>query len=117
MARKTHGASLDALLDLNGQVLFINEELGLWVKFVVQEVQVTKEKPHGLDYSFTLHDYTGERILGFDNAHPIKVKGKITVTNDHKHVMSNMKPYYYQDAETLLIDFWEAVDKVIKHRE
>jgi hypothetical protein len=33
---------------------------------------VRPEKPHGPDYSLTLHDGDGERLLGFDNAHPIR---------------------------------------------
>ena len=45
---------LDTLLDLDGQILFVDPEGGHWVKFVVTRVPVVPEKPHGLDYSLTL---------------------------------------------------------------
>jgi hypothetical protein len=52
MARRA--PSLDSLLDLHGQVLVI-DEAGYWVRFIVNQVPVTAQKPHGLDYSLTLH--------------------------------------------------------------
>jgi hypothetical protein len=47
--------TLDVLLDLDGQVLVVDPEGGHWVRFVVTRVPVSPEKPHGLDYSLTLH--------------------------------------------------------------
>jgi hypothetical protein len=46
-------ASLDALLDLDGQVLVIDPDSRHWVRFVVHRVEVNEVKPHGLDYSLT----------------------------------------------------------------
>ena len=66
----TRDPSLDTLLDLDGVSYIIDGPF--WVKFEVQRVPVTPEKPHGLGYSLTLHDGAGKRILGFDNAHPIR---------------------------------------------
>ena len=63
--------SLDTLLDLDGQVLVVDPEGDYWVKFVVTRVPASPEKPHGLDYSLTLHGPSGERLVGFDNAHPV----------------------------------------------
>jgi hypothetical protein len=62
-------ASLDTLLLLDGEMFVVAGSF--WVKFEVKQVPVTLEKPHGLDYSLTLHDGGGQRLLGFDNAHPI----------------------------------------------
>jgi len=45
---------LDTLLALDGDVFVINE-FGYWVKFTVNQVPVTTDKPHGLDYSLTMH--------------------------------------------------------------
>ena len=59
--------SLDTLLDLDGQVLVIDEG-GYWVKFVVHQVPATADKPHGLDYTLTMHGTDGARLVGFDNA-------------------------------------------------
>src|SRR5271170_2407087 len=47
--------TLDVLLDLDGKVLVVDPEGGHWVRFVVTRVSVSHEKPHGLDYSLTLH--------------------------------------------------------------
>lgn len=63
--------SLDTLLDLDGQVLVVDPEGGHWVKFIVTRIPASPEKPHGLDYSLTLHGPSGERLVGFDNAHPV----------------------------------------------
>ncbi|MSQ70013.1 MAG: hypothetical protein EXR27_01825 [Betaproteobacteria bacterium] len=65
-------AGLDALLILDGETFFADEEGTLWVKFDVKEVSVTAQRPHGLIYSLTLHDERGARLLGFDNAHAIR---------------------------------------------
>ena len=107
--------SLDTLLDLDGQVLVVDPEGGFWVKFVVTRVPASPEKPHGLDYSLTLHGPSGERLVGFDNAHPVgrRKKGE---PQDHRHRLQTVKPYDYQDAFTLLADFWLAVDAVLKER-
>ncbi|GAB5378057.1 MAG: hypothetical protein AcusKO_45190 [Acuticoccus sp.] len=50
---------LDTLLDLDGQMLFVDPEGGHWVKFVVTRVPASPDKPHGLDYSLTLHGPSG----------------------------------------------------------
>lgn len=106
--------SLDTLLDLDGEVLVVDQG-GFWVKFVVTCVPVSPEKRHGLDYSLTLHGPSGERLVGFDNAHPVgrQRKGE---PQDHRHRLQTMKPYDYQDTATLLADFWQAVDAVLKER-
>jgi hypothetical protein len=63
--------SLDQLLGLDGEVLVISEDGSYWVKFEVRRVPVTAAKPHGLDYSLSLHDSDNRRVLGFDNSHPV----------------------------------------------
>ena len=52
-------------------MLVVDPEGGHWARFVVTRVEATPEKPHGLDYSLTLHGPDGERLVGFDNAHPV----------------------------------------------
>ncbi len=64
--------SLDTLLELDGQILVIDPDNNHWVRFVVHQVPVSEAKPHGLDYSLTLHGKDGERLVGFDNAHPVR---------------------------------------------
>ncbi len=48
------------LLDLDGQVLVVDPKGGHSVRFVVTRVSVSPEKPHGIDYSLTLHGSGGE---------------------------------------------------------
>jgi hypothetical protein len=107
--------SLDALLDLDGQMLVVDSAGGHWVKFVATRIPVSPEKPHGLDYSLTLHGPSGERLVGFDNAHPVG-RQKRGEPQDHRHRLQTVKPYDYQDAGTLMADFWQLVDAVLKER-
>ncbi|HWG20272.1 MAG TPA: DUF6516 family protein [Terracidiphilus sp.] len=110
-----HDPALDALLDLDGLTFVVDPEGGHWVRFVVTRVPATPEKPHGLDYSLTLHGRNGERLAGFDNAHAVG-KQKRGDPLDHRHRIRTVKPYAYRDAATLLADFWTEVDAVLKQR-
>jgi uncharacterized protein DUF6516 len=85
-----HDPSLDTLLDLDGQILVVDSEGGHWVRFVVTRVSVSPEKPHGLDYSLTLHRPDGERLVGFDNAHPV-AKQQFEEPQDHRHRLRTIK--------------------------
>ena len=107
-----HDPSLDDLLFLDGQVLVVDPIGGHWVKFVVRRVPVTPAKPHGLDYSLTLHAANGERLVGFDNAHAVEKGG----TFDHSHRLRRVQPYDYRSAADLLADFWSTVDSVLKEQ-
>jgi hypothetical protein len=107
--------TLDTLLDLDGVVLVVDPDGGHWVRFTVKQVPVTSEKPHGLDYSLTLHGPEGERLVGFDNAHPVG-RQRRGEQQDHRHRSRTVRPYDYHDAETLLADFWIAVDAVLRER-
>jgi len=71
---------------------------------VVTRVPASPEKPHGLDYSLTLHEPDGERLVGFDNAHPAEPR-KRGEPQDHRHRLRSIQPYEYRDAATLLSDF------------
>jgi len=115
MTRETRDLGLDALLDLDGQVLVVDPQGGHWVKFVVRRVPVSLEKPHGLDYTLTLHGPDGGRLAGFDNAHPVG-RRKRGEPQDHRHRLRTVRPYDYRDAATLLADFWTLVDAVLKER-
>jgi hypothetical protein len=112
--------SLDTLLDLDGQVLVIDPDGRHWVRFVVRRVPATEARPHGLDYSLTLHGPDGERLVGFDNAHPVRTGSgpgrKSGPTFDHKHRLKALRPYEYQDAAALLADFWTTVEEVLRER-
>ena len=113
---KSSDDGLTALLELNGEV--IEQERGFWVKFEAKQVSVSSGRPHGIKYSLSLHNESGKRILGFDNAHPIhEGKGfghRTVIEYDHEHtVQEKVVPYAFQSAEQLMVDFWEAVDTAI----
>jgi hypothetical protein len=107
--------SLDTLLILDGETFVV--EGAFWVKFVVKRVPVSLEKPHGLDYSLTLHDGDNQRRLGFDNAHPVTEGSgpgaRTRIEYDHKHQGERVRFYVYADAATLLADFWTEVDLIL----
>lgn len=112
---------LDDLLLLDGQVFVVDPEGGHWVKFVVHRVPPSPERPHGIAYSLTLHGADGERLVGFDNAHPVRTsrgpgKGGTGSAHDHRHRCDTVRPYVYSSAADLLADFWTEVDAVLKER-
>ncbi|MFL9859955.1 DUF6516 family protein [Paraburkholderia madseniana] len=113
-------ASLDALLLLDGDTFFADAEGEYWVKFSVQQVEVTQARPHGLHYSLTLHDRSGTRLLGFDNAHAIREGSgpgaRTRIEYDHLHSGERVRFYVYQDAATLLADFWTEVEAILQKR-
>lgn len=107
--------SLDTLLGLHGQVLVI-DDAGYWVRFVVHQVPVAPHKPHGLDYSLTLHGPDGERLVGFDNAHPVQGQRRQGKGQDHKHRLRTVRPYEYRDAAALVADFWSEVEALMREK-
>jgi hypothetical protein len=111
----TRDPTLDVLLDLDGQVLVVDPDGKYWVRFVVKRIPVSPEKPHGLDYSLTMHGPDGERLVGFDNAHPVQ-KQRRGGPQDHRHRLHRIRSYEYSDAASLLADFWQTVDAVLRER-
>lgn len=112
---RKHDPAFDTLLDLDGLTLVVDPAGGHWVPFVVTQVEPSPAKPHGLDYSLKLHGPNGERLVGFDNAHPIG-KQKAGEPQDHRHRIRVVRPYEYSDAAQLLADFWTSVDAMLKER-
>ena len=114
--------SREALLDLDGQTVVLDEE-GHVARFSVKQVSPTRSRPHGLSYSLTLHDRTGRRLLGFDNAHSVERPGGRFVEQprvyDHVHRGAHDagRPYEFNGAGRLLEDFWIAVDRMLTLRK
>ncbi len=63
----------------------------------------------------TLHGADGERLVGFGNAHSVGRRRR-DAPQDHRHRLRNIRLYEYRDAATLLADFWETVDAVLRER-
>ena len=117
-AKKDH--SLDTLLEFDGVVMFVSDKHSYWVKFQATRIPPTADKPHGIDYSLTLHGPDGKRIIGYDNAHPARATkgpgGKRTKSRDHRHRYNTARPYEFLDAGTLMDDFWRDVRKILKEK-
>lgn len=120
MEKPTSDPGLDDLLALDGVALVVDPAGNHWVKFVCLKVPPSPERPHGISYSLTLHAVNGERLVGFDNAHAAAVGSgpsrRTPTTHDHRHRRGATKPYDYQDAATLLRDFWSEVDAVLREK-
>ena len=117
MPKKTGEHTLEFLLGFNGHVHHYAG--GYWLKFEITKVEAKDGKPHGLDYSFTLHGPDNRRLIGFDNAHSVPAKGarfkKRPKAMDHWHRTESDegRPYAFKDAETLLDDFFDEVERVL----
>lgn len=109
--------SLERLLDYHGKVYILSS--GHWLKFEVRRVEPSPKVPHGMAYSFTLHAPGGERLVGFDNAHPVPHPGSSYTANpvesDHWHRDRNDpgRPYRFVDADRLVADFFEALERTL----
>jgi len=108
--------TLEFLLAFDGRVHWYAQ--GYWVKFEIKRVQPTPERPHGLRYSFTLHDPHGTRLIGYDNAHRIQTRKGRTVEADHWHRTQGDpgSEYSFKDAATLVGDFLDEVERVLTER-
>ena len=112
MLRGAMNHELEALLSLHGfEFIFAS---GYRVKIVAMAVEATRNRPHGIKYSLTLHDPNGRRIYGLDNAHQVRrAKGF-----DHRHTYGTRKivPYAYVAPGQLLEDFYSEVERILAER-
>ena len=113
---------ISTLLELDGQI--IDQGRGYWIKIDAWRVTASKDIPHGIRYSLTLHEPFGGRILGYDNSHAVKPPKKFRYAGnrlpfDHKHRHASDKgvPYEFRDAYQLLSDFFEEADRVLREIE
>ena len=108
-----HLDDLENLLILDGEIFPMDS--GYWVKFEAKKVKESKEVPHGIRYSLTLHDKHNQRIIGYDNAHSFKPRrakyGARKETWDHIHKKMDIFPYEFESALQLIEDFWKSVEK------
>jgi len=111
---------LEFLLAFDGRIHHLGE--GYWIKFEIERVNSTRERPHGLSYSFTLHAPDGTRLVGFDNAHGVAATGsrfkRKPPASDHWHRTKDDpgRPYQFKDAETLIDDFFDEAERVLGER-
>src|SRR5260221_1229772 len=120
MTRRASDHGLEFLLGFDGRIHHF--EKGYWLKFEIARVTATTNRPHGLSYSFTLHAPGGARLVGFDNAHDVPARGsrfkRRSQSADHWHRTEKDlgRPYEFTDAETLIDDFFDEVQRVLRDR-
>jgi hypothetical protein len=120
MNRDVDEHGLEFLLAFDGRIHHL--ERGYWLKFEISRVSPTEARPHGLSYSFTLHAPNGKRLVGFDNAHEVPHRGsrfkRRSGASDHwqRTEMNPGRPYAFKDAETLLDDFFDEVERMLLER-
>jgi hypothetical protein len=82
---------------------------GWSIQFRIAVTPLSQVRPHGIRYSFTLHDIDGTRLLGYDNAHGA---GR-ALAYDHRHRLrrtEELVPYEFRGADELICDFFAAVE-------
>lgn len=111
---------LQFLLDFNGAAFAF--ESGYWIRIKARVVKADATRPHGIDYSLTLHEPGGRRILGFDNAHAVAAPGsrfkRLARQRDHWHRTDSDpgRPYVFVDAPTLIADFFAEAERALAER-
>ena len=110
--------TLEFLLNFDGRIHWL--EKGYRLKFEIRRIKATRQRPHGLRYSFTLHGPNGRRLLGFDNAHAATSRkgtrrSQSPVAYDHWHRTEHDagRPYEFVNADVLLRDFFAEVRRVL----
>jgi len=104
MAERHPDYGLEFVLPFDGHIHHLEE--GYWIKFEIKRVEASRQRPHGLSYSFTLHASDGARLVGFDNAHGVPAAGsrfnRPPDANDHWHRTETDpgRPYRFKDADT-----------------
>lgn len=112
--------TLEFLLAFDGHVHWLDQ--GYWLKFEIGRIDPTSQRPHGLRYSFTLHDPEGTRLIGFDNAHLVARSGsrfgQQPTAADHWHrtEADRGRPYVFVSADALLADFFREARRVLAER-
>jgi uncharacterized protein DUF6516 len=78
--------------------------------FRIAITRSSETRPHGIKYSFTLHDVDGTRLLGYDDAHGV---GR-ALAYDHRHRFKRTKElmaYEFRGADELICDFFAAIER------
>jgi hypothetical protein len=116
-APKTEG--YDYFLDFH--LTKIGYDNGYWATFRVFKRDPDEGRPHGLQNSLALLDEHDNRILSFDNSHPVSVgsgparRSKKPKTFDHIDRRGQESvPYTLTTPYKLLEDFFAEVDAILK---
>ena len=94
------------------------------LRFVLSGVEPDEQRSHGLQYSLTLHDENGERVLGYDNSHVVDAasgparRSRRSARSDHVDRRGRRSlPYVFTTPFKLVEDFFAEVDAILKETE
>ena len=107
-------ASLERLIDYDGRRYWLSN--GWCIRFSVKRIEAEAGRPFGIKYALTLHDAGMVRLMGFDNAHWIPRQ----IEFDHFHRFGRLRPpvpYRFVDADSLLVDFFMAVERACEDED
>ena len=108
---------MENLLNLHGHKFYRDD--GYWYQIEVRRVDKTKERPHGMSYSLTLHEKSNKRVYGIDNAHGYDFrKSRFSgrrIVYDHKHLEEKVMPYEYESPAKLVADFFREADEYLNN--
>ncbi len=117
MNRGKRADGFAALEDYDGyEFVFEN---GYCARFEFQRDE-TRRGAHPYKYSLTLHAPSGKRLVGFDNAHPVRRASgrfkRLSKGSDHWHrdAADKGRPYEFKTPEILLEDFFREVERVLR---
>jgi hypothetical protein len=110
---------IEALLNLHGWIHEVGG--GFWISVKAIRVAPDSGRPHGISYSLTMHGPSGDRIVGFDNAHlpyigagPARKSQRKERGSDHRHFRGRVAWYDFVSPEKLMEDFWDDVQRVME---
>lgn len=112
----------DYFLDLH--LSKIGYDKGYWATVRVFKVEPDEGRPHGWQYSLSLHDENDDRVFGYDNSHAIDVatgparRSKRPTTFDHIDRRGKKSvPYAFTTPYQLVADFFDEVNRTIDQKE
>jgi hypothetical protein len=117
MSHDKRAGGLAALEDYDGYEFVFENGYYAWVAFKRDEA---KGAAHPYKYSLTLHSPDGRRLVGFDNAHPVRRASgrfkRLSKGSDHWHrdAADKGRPYDFKAPEILLEDFFREVERVLR---
>jgi hypothetical protein len=100
---------------------WIGYEKGYWATFRVSEVETSEERPHGFQYSLSLHDANDDRVLGYNNAHGVDVGSGPSRKSGRPKAFDHINrrgrkpvPYQFKSPYELVSDFLGEVERILK---
>ena len=112
-----HG--IETLLNLHGWTDEVGG--GFWVSVKAFRVPPDELRPHGINYTLTMHRPGGKRIVGYDNAHappigsgPARKSQQRAKGFDHRHFRERITWYDFESPVKLMEDFWADVQTILE---